>query len=327
MSDLNIKELLYNKKKDLNDSILKLQFTGKSVNYVLINTLRRIMLDHIPSYAFPSELINIEANTSIFNNDYMKLRLSQLPLFNFNHDIFYLDPLYLNDDKKFDDISFVKYEKSRQIDIYINSYNNTSDIINVTTNDIKILVDGEQIESSKFYLKNFPILLIQLRPNETFKAHMKSALSNGMKNKIFSSVSNVYYSYDNNNTEDIILNIESQGNLDEYTLLKYSIQNILHKLDLFDKDIDKYSINNSPKKNETILFEIANEDNTLGELLNYYFQEHNKIIFSGVYKPSLLERKINIKIISSDDNLITHMKDTIKIIKNIFSQILKKIKT
>jgi hypothetical protein len=46
---------------------------GKSVNPVLVNTLRRLSYDYVPIYAFPGESIQIEKNTSIFNNDYFLL--------------------------------------------------------------------------------------------------------------------------------------------------------------------------------------------------------------------------------------------------------------
>ena len=58
--------------KSRNDNSLKpnfkhIKFEGKSINYVIINTLRRIILNHIPIYAFDYKNINISENTSVYN--------------------------------------------------------------------------------------------------------------------------------------------------------------------------------------------------------------------------------------------------------------------
>jgi hypothetical protein len=191
--DINIKEIDTRKFHELHGSLMALEFSGKSLNVKHINAIRRVAMDDIPIYAFPPELIKIEGNTTIFNNDYMRLRLSQLPILNLDSEIDYLDNKYLNMGINFDDPNFIRYEKEKVIELYINSYNNTPDNMNVTTNDINYVEDGEPISK---YSAKYPILLTQLRPNETFKAHMKAALSNGLKSNIFSAASNCFYDYD-----------------------------------------------------------------------------------------------------------------------------------
>ena len=109
--DINIKEIKYNKFHELHGSSLVLEFSGKSLNIKHINAIRRVSMDDIPVYAFPSELIKIESNNTIFNNDYMKLRLSQIPILNFENDLDYLDNKYLNKGINFYNQNFIKYEK------------------------------------------------------------------------------------------------------------------------------------------------------------------------------------------------------------------------
>ena len=75
-----------------------------------------------------------------------------------------------------------------------------------------------------------------------------------------------------------------------------------------------------------MLFEFENEDHTMGEILNDCFQDHPKIVFSGISKPSPLERIIKIKIISSDENPIKYILESIDYLTNVYNHILKEIK-
>ena len=319
--DIKVKEIAYQKSDDLHGSLLTLEFSGADINIPIINTIRRISMDEIPIYAFPPELIKIEGNTSIFNNDYMRLRLSQIPIFNVDSKLDYLDRKYINHNIAFDDHAYVKYEKEKVIEIYINSYNNTPENMNVTTNDIKYIEDGEPVSK---YSSKYPILITQLRQNETFKAHMKAALSNGLRSNIFSASSNTYF---DENEGKITLTVESQGQLSEYSILEKSIKYILKKLEDFENNFtERLKDNSKYEKNSTVIFEFENEDHTMGEILNNSFQDHPKIIFSGLSKPSPLERLIKIKISSSDENPLKYMLESIDHLKNVYNQLLKEIK-
>lgn len=313
--DISIKELKHQKYHPLHGSSLVLEFKGKDVNSSIINTIRRACMDEIPIFAFPSEFIKIESNTTIFNNDYMRLRLSQLPILHCECELDYLDKEYIN----YKDNNYVKHPKDKNIEIYINAQNDTNDNINITTNDIKYLVDGEQ---QNVYSTEYPILLIQLRPKEVFKAHMKSILSNGLQSKIFSS-SNTFYEYDDNNDNNIKLTVESTGQITECKILEKAIKYILKKLEDFEDKIK--SLNNS--NDTTLIFEFNNEDHTMGQVLNNAFQEHPKIIFSGLSKPRPLERLIKIKISSIDNTPSKYMLESIDYLKNVYHHILKKLYT
>ncbi len=319
--NIKIKEVKYKKYDDLHESSLSLEFSGSDVNTSIINSIRRVSIDDIPMYAFPSELIKIEGNTSIFNNDFMRLRLAQLPILKLDSGLDVLDRKYFNQDLQFDDINYVKYEKEKLIEVYINSYNNTPENINVTTNDINYIEDGEPVSK---YSTKFPILLCQLRPNETFKAHMKAALSTGHKSNLFAAASNAWYDDEDGK---ITFTIESQGQLTEYQILEKACKFILKKLSDFEDNF-KEKLKESPKyeKNSTVIFEFQNEDHTMGEILNNTFQDQEKIIFSGLSKPSPLERVIKIKIASSAENPLIYMLESIDYLKNVYNDILSEIK-
>ena len=63
---------------------LKLRLKGKDINHVYVNTLRRVLLEEIPSYGINPDLINISKNSSVYNNDYLRNRLENFPLIDLN---------------------------------------------------------------------------------------------------------------------------------------------------------------------------------------------------------------------------------------------------
>ena len=107
------------------DDEIKLIFKGKNVNNVTVNTLRRVILSEVPTYSITHDTIDIEKNTTVFNNDYVKQRLCFIPLLpNISNKITLLDEN--TKDKLEADL----------IDIYIEKENNTTNEMCVTTNDM-----------------------------------------------------------------------------------------------------------------------------------------------------------------------------------------------
>ena len=76
VGNITIKKLL--NETELFDSRLELDISGNNINHIIINTLRRITMSEIPIYVFNK--INIIDNTSIFNNNYIKLRIKNIPV-------------------------------------------------------------------------------------------------------------------------------------------------------------------------------------------------------------------------------------------------------
>ena len=58
MADIKIKRKSYRNDKSFQPNHLHLELSGKDVNYVLVNTIRRVILSNIPCYAFNE--INID---------------------------------------------------------------------------------------------------------------------------------------------------------------------------------------------------------------------------------------------------------------------------
>jgi len=317
--DINIKILEQHPKTELTEPSLKLEFSGKDINNVFVNSLRRVGMMNLLTYAFPSELMSITKNTTIYNNDYMRLRLSSLPIYDIDDEdfqkLYYLETKYWHPKTNFADKIREKYSKERNIELYINAKNETSEVLNITTNDILYFEDGKPIEK---YNKKFPILIIQLRPTEVFDAVLKSALSCGVYHDIFAA-SHIFY---DNEDDKILMTVESHGQIAPLDILKKACKYILKKLDDFKIHFKESLSASAPyEKNTKLTFEFDNENHTMGEMLNYVFQENENIIFSGVSKPSHLEQKIKIKIISKNEHPLKYMIQSVEYLEQVYNYI------
>jgi DNA-directed RNA polymerase subunit L len=322
MFDINIKEISQTPFNGKITSQLVLEFSGKDTNEIICNTFRRVAYDDLPTYGFPPELINISQNTSIYNNDYMKDHLSNaLTVLNIDTGISYLPHQYWKD-VDYRDQNREKHSNEQQIDIYVQSHNVSPDIMNVTTNDARIYVDGSQV---KMFDASYPPLLIQLRPNETFKCHMRAAFGTGERNSLWASAGNAFYNTKNNKT---LLTIESQGQLDEYNILIKACDHINYKLAELHKVIQQKIANNvQGYDSKVISYELEDEDYTIGNLLNNAIQDHKHTIFSGMSKPDQLVRLVKFKIECDDE--VEYVSDviyeSIDYLTNIFENIKNKL--
>lgn len=276
----------------LHESFMKFSLNGKDITTKLVNAIRRVSMVNIPSYAFPPELMLIEENTcEAFNNDYMRLRLSLLPLYNVDTELYSLDEKYWV--LKYNDPLRIKHPKEKQIEIYISAYNTSTEIISVTTNDAKVYVNGEQV---KMYNKEHPILIVKLRPNDKFKCFLKGALGIGDKNAIWNMSNNSYYKEiinpETSESEEPIksfeLTLEGNGQIDEKAIAIKSCKYLISRLTIIKNQIDEHE-----KINEkTVDIKLDNEDHTIGELLTYEMQSNKDVVFCGVKKPDCLVKSV-----------------------------------
>lgn len=306
-------------------SKLILEFSGKDLNFRIINTLRRVAHDDIPTYAFPTSLINVSANNTIYNNDQIKLRLSQIPIINTDLDLYYLDSIYWKD-VNYADPKRIKHKLEKSIEISINEYNDTNKVKHITTNNIKYYENGNIIENK--YNKECPLLITQLRPAETFTCSLRAALGLGDFDDIWSAVSNIYY--DDIGTEEnpkILFYIESQGQFDEYTILIKSCKFIKQKLQELKKEVEKKFNTKEINEQKEIILVFDGEDHTMGEIINYAFQNHPDIIYSGVAKIDHLLKSIRITVVSADTikSPLIPMMEQFKYLDLLFSYLEDKI--
>ncbi len=277
---INIKQISWEKK--LFESRLEFEITG--VNHTIVNTFRRVVLSDIPIYCFDN--ITITENTSIFNNNYMKLRLKNMPVIGIATDSpFYIPPKkkeVVETDLDVDistDIGDLNSSSLKQLTMYIDYMNNTHDIVTVGTDDCKFYLAEKQIDSP--YPTN--IQIIDLQPKQNFKASVITQLGNERVNSIYSAVS--IFTYKMVSDDTYIVTLESRGQLDEKTILNHAYENIRRILNDFLGMIpDKEDISGKLQMN--------NADHTLGNIISDGLRDHKMVKFGGYNSPHLLDDKI-----------------------------------
>lgn len=292
--NIKIAENDYHKSLGFDESSLTLLFSGNDVNIKMINALRRVSYNNLPMYAFPPELIKIETNTMVaFNNDNMRLYLSQLPVAGIDSKLFTMQEKYwygIN----YADQRREKHPNEQSYELYINAHNTTDKIIPVTTNDALVYIDGEQI---KPYSQKYPLLLAKLRPDDKFKCSMKAVLGLGERHAIWKGASTAYYDeLIDGDKKSYVFSIESNYQCSEYELLIRSCKFLIRKLSELRDDLDHKIKSGEIKHEKMIYFKLEQDDHTIGEIINYEFQDHKDILGSGVSRPDHLVKAILIKI-------------------------------
>lgn len=329
ISDIQYKVLNYN--EDQGTSRLEVNISGKSINYIIINTIRRSILTYIPIYAFSE--FNFTTNESIFNNNYMKLRIKNLPVWGIINNIdkhetkkLIINETILEEDglnNMDDDIdlennnSNLNSSSLNQLTMYIDYKSTGKSITTVTTDHAKFYYGGKNIKSPY----SVPIPIIKLQPDQIINFSALTTLGIEKENPIYSPVSVCFYKENSENNLDLI--IESRGQINEKRIIDVAIINIIDNLEKIDKMIPD---NQSGLLGE-ILFE--GENNTMGNLLAHGLQNHKHIKFAGYNVPHLLEEKIIIhyELIDEKYNIKKVFNDVIIYLIELFNNISKLNKT
>ena len=277
---------------------LELSIKGDDINYIILNTLRRTIMTNIPIYAFTE--FNFKKNKSIFNGNYLKLRLKNLPVWGIENKIDIFTPekkntniveneddnLIINEDVG--DTDNVQDNKSNNLNSSLNQltmfvdYTSTSkEIVTITTDHAKFYYSEKKIESPY----PVPIPLVKLQPEQSITFSAITSLGIEKMSAIFSAISVCFYIEKSSNDYQFI--IESKGQLDEKRIIDIAIINIINKLENIGKNISS-TVDHSKTEGEIVLM---NEDNTMGNLLTHGLQNHKDIKFAGYNIPHLLVDK------------------------------------
>lgn len=323
----------------LNDSTftpnhLNLNFKGKAVNHVILNVLRRTLLEDIPSYGFNVDNINITKNGSVYNNDYMRNRIENLPLigidFPLNLDeynelrnytrgsIKSVNNIESNDSEEAEEEPSDSAES--EVTIYCNIKNKNDLIKDVTSEDIEFYRKDKKIKS--FY--EHPILLIKLKKNEEFEFSAKSDKGIAMNHSRYSVVGMCCYEMIQD--DNYILKFEPRGQLEIRDILDRACEIINFRLNFILNKILKVKFSND-NHGKIIL---NNEDHTYGSIIARGLQNHKNIEFAGYKMDHLLIRDVTIEYVTNGGKTINEIikdviTDYLKIFDDIHSQ-FKKLK-
>lgn len=303
---------------------LEIKIKGDDIDNVIVNTLRRMIFTNVPIYAFSE--FNFKKNTTIYNNNYIKLRIKNIPIWGIENkvDIYTsqkkknIDTIYeedaINDDVDLDiETDNVNSSTLKQFTMFIDYTSTHKNIVTVTTDDAQFYYNEQRIDCP--YKTQIP--LIKLQPAQTITFSAISRLGIEKENAIFSPVAVCFYKEITPN--EFIFCIESKGQLTETRIIEVAIINLIDKLKKIPNILESLEIDNNKLLGEIILLK---EDNTIGNLLTTGLQKHKNIKFAGYNIPHLLEEKVIIHYeIDGKKDLKTIMKEVIFYYIELFKQI------
>lgn len=315
-----IKISINENEKELGFSRLNIHLKGENINHVITNSLKRIIQTDIPIFAFNS--FDITSNTSVFNNNYLKNHIKNIPVWgienNFeefieekkeeNENEFSENTGLINDDIDLNIDKNIDFSSINKLTMYVDFKNNTQEVVTVTTNDCKFYYKQEMINSP---YKN-AVQIVKLQPGQEIKLSAKAELGNEELSEIFSATSACYFKENNENDYEFI--VESIGQLSEKRIIELAIKKLKKKLTNFNQNLPK---NNGLEG--TII--VDNEDHTLGNIISYGMQNHSAVQFCGYNTPHPLNKQIKFHYKLKSGNLNSIIKDVIIYYENIFDNI------
>jgi DNA-directed RNA polymerase subunit L/DNA-directed RNA polymerase alpha subunit len=323
VGQISVKKTLYD--DSFLNSRLEINMSGKDIDHIIVNTLRRICLTNIPVYIYNK--FDFVENTSIFNNNYIKLRFRNIPVLGIESSSpFYEVNIKTKENNEedesmlnIDDISLettydVSSSNLKQLTLYLDKENKTKNIITVGTDDCKFYYKEKEIKSP--YKINIP--LIKLQDGQSIKMTAISEIGIEKMDAMYSPASVLYFTKNNDNNYNFI--VESRGQLREDTIIKYGIENVLKQLNDLKTDIN--DLDNIKKQKGTI--EINNYDHTMGNLLSHGLKKHKDVKYSGYAMPHLLEDKININFEITKGNIKTIIIEVIQYYIELFTELKDK---
>lgn len=266
-----------------NSNHLRLRLKGKDINHVYVNTLRRVMMEDIPSFGINPDLIIINKNSSVYNNDYIRNRLENFPLVGLDTK---LDLEEYNNLRKYTR-GIEKYSneyEDNNINMYLDVKNTEDKVLNVTTDDFKYYINDKNVSS---IYKN-KILICKLKKDEEINLSLKVDKGVGLNHSRY-SVAHVYFSEDGSN--NYLLTIEPRGQISVEEIFKRACDIIKYKLGLIKLKMSNGKIVNDGNG----IIVLNNEDHTIGNLLTYRLQENKDIILAGYELEHLLIKDVKIK--------------------------------
>ena len=309
--------------KNLGFSRLELKLKGEDIDNIITNSIKRIVQTDIPIFSFSE--INITDNTSIFNNNYVKDHVRNIPVWGIENNLeeYYKKEIITEEDFSEsrgiidDDIELTVDNKMdtsalNELNMYVEYKNNSKEIYAVTTDDAEFHYQEGLIKSPYYN----PIQLVKLQPGQEIKIDARAKLGTEEISGIFSAT-NVCFFIQNEKDYDFI--IESRGQIKERRILLLALKILNKKLRHFYDNLPK-----NKGMEGTIIVE--NEDHTLGNIITKGMQNHSSVQFCGYNTPHPLKKEIHFHYKLNSGNINTVVKEVIIYYETIFNDLIEKIK-
>jgi DNA-directed RNA polymerase subunit L len=308
---------------------MRLLFSGKDANTQFINSIGRVMMDRIPTYAYARELIKVERidpesgyrDSVAINHDMITIGLKNIPVQNVDPGIHYLHERYWKGVDFLDDTRET-HEVEQRIELNVDVRNTADEmdieaLLPVTTNDMQIYVEDEE---TKLYDPDFPFILLRLKPREQIRLSARAVLGVGLRDACWQAASN--YAIDDETFEDegsVILMFKAVQ-INEYVLMERALEYFKERVDLISNMMEKMYLTEE-EKTGTFIAVIEGEDYTIGTPLAYEFQSHPDALMASCGMPDNLVDQVNLEIVTDDPDSI------VKIIQESTANLLEKIET
>jgi hypothetical protein len=308
-----------NPKKDTPSLWSHLSFTVErtdKINEKFVNLLRRVAKESIPIYSYSPDTIEIISNNTIYNADVLKGQLQFLPILDIDHKVFHLLP-----EEKIDGDTY-------KIVSYLNMKNTDAFIKFVSTDDLIVTINDKEIKD--MYKDTGSIGLFFLKTNQNIEIKMTAVLGTGSMNSCWSSVSQIYFSYEDENSP-IKFTMKSSGQLTEKQILLNICKYIIHYYSQHKFVLtDKYNYESQIHATSTIItinkkeFQLhLNMNHTEAFFLADRIILHKDVVFCSY--PDFSDIKIVLKIIIQSGNINDIIQSIIHEIVNDFVSFEKEI--
>jgi DNA-directed RNA polymerase subunit L len=304
---------------------LEFEIGGKEIDYVIVNTIRRMILTEVPIYAFTEFTFN--KNNSVFHNNFIKNQIKNLPVWGIENKIVFYEKIKSSTNEIIDEIEDLEDNVDLSVDkkvdstsleqltMYVDYHNKSKDVFTVTTDHAKFYFAQKQIHNPY----KTPIQLVKLQSDQFINFSVVTSIGIEKDNSIYSPVSICVYEQKDDNKFTFV--VESKGQLTEKVILHRAILNLNKKLEDILKQVSDSTINSEL----TGQIEIKNEDHTVGNLLTHGLQHHKNVSFAGYHLPHPLEKRVVIeyKLVSGKFKEI--LKDVVNEYIELFNKIDKMI--
>ena len=277
----------------------RMRLVMKDVDTTFINSIGRIMMNHVPTYAFARELIRINkinegsgyTDSEAINHSMITLAVSNIRIPNIDSELFYLEEKYWKD-VDYLDSKRERHEKEKNVEANLNVENSTEDNILVTANDMKVYVEGKKVN---LFDPDYPPVITVLKPQEALCFDARAVLGVGMQRTIWEGAANFSIDSDLVPGQNVFA-FHPSPHVDAFKLMDKALAYFKERARIVIN-----SIKEKHKKEEEckqFVAVITGEDQTIGNPLVFEFQLNDKTATSSCVKPNHLVDKINISIVA-----------------------------
>ena len=321
----------------------------QSKDSIMLNTIRQIAYKYLPCHGFTPKNINISENTTIHNNDYLRLRISNLPCAGMDNSREMFESVLMDKYRQvivgekeslletedfdfghiaerearsehFDDTGNDSQDRGTMsnVTMFCDVKFEESDVVSeayksITTDDCTYVVDGEPTPSPY----TTPFLICKIRKGHSLRFSADSTYGVGNTDPIFVPFSCCWFRTKPDSDDDVWeLFIENKSMEDNDEQLIRILRIMCLKTQAFRDLVERIVRNNNHLENIDTegSFILPNDQFCMTNILIDCLQEHPDVEFAGYRIPHMLttEAQVNYRLSNKKKSIVTVMPDVIK---------------